>query len=289
MVESKKLNHVTMQCTRCGYFNAETAEACIKCNTPLKKEKPLKSSGRKTQALPTQDENGDYTNKTIAEKSNGGKGEDFSASKTVIEKSGIGGNQDFSASKTVADYGNSATDADLNVGETISERGGQKQIPEVDIIPCPSCSYPVSGAAKYCPNCSHDLSQTVNTDAKKPKKQKSANMKERKSQKTVNIFAIDDTVKEETIVLTEIKQSGSKEIELTSEGMKISLNKETLQQEDNPAISSNSHADLINFEGEWYVINRSSAGTTFVAVNKPHKLSKDDVILVGDSMYRFNG
>jgi len=278
-----------MQCTRCGYFNAETAEACIKCNTPLKKEKPAETGGRKTQALPSQEEVGDYLNKTVAEKTDGGGGEDFSASKTVVEKSGVGGNQDFSASKTVADYGGSTTDKDVNEGATVSEKGDQREMPEVEVIPCPSCNYPVSGAAKFCPSCSHDLSQPNTIDAPKQNKQKSSRMKERKSQKTVNIFAMDDVAKEETIVLTEIKQSGSKELELTSEGMKISLNKETLEQEDNPAISSNTHADLINFEGDWYVINRSSAGTTFVAVNKPHKLSKDDVILVGNSMYRFNG
>lgn len=278
-----------MQCTRCGYFNADTAEACIKCNTPLNKEKSVEKGGRKTQALPTQDQVDDYLNKTIVEKSHGTERESFSVSKTVAEKSGLGRNQDFSASKTVADFGSYGKNKDFNVDDTVSEKPDQREMPEVEIVPCPSCNYPVSGAAKFCPSCSHDLSKPTITDAPKPKKQKSANMKEHKSQKTVNIFAMDDTVKEETIVLTEIKQSGSKEIELTSEGMKISLNKETLEQEDNPAISSNSHADLINFEGEWYVINRSSAGTTFVAVNKPHKLSKDDVILVGDSMYRFNG
>ena len=105
--------------------------------------------------------------------------------------------------------------------------------------------------------------------------------------KTVNIFASDENIEEHTVKLTEIKQGGESEVKLKSEGNSVVLNSESLGKEDNKAISANVHAEIINFEDEWYLVNRTSAGTTFVAANKPTKISSGDIILIGNTIYRF--
>ncbi|PLX13513.1 MAG: hypothetical protein C0598_03375 [Marinilabiliales bacterium] len=273
-----------MQCTRCGYFNSETVSTCIKCNTPLSKSEPKKEeSSRKTQQLPNKDEVQDFLNKTVSEKGN----TDFSASKTVADS----GSGDFSASKTISDSGSSSFSASKTVsdfGASNEDEQNESSSPDkVEIIPCPNCSYPISGASKFCPNCSQDLTKEVVKEEKtKPSKKMN---KERKPQKTVNIFASDNAVEEDSVKLTEIKQTGEKQLQLTSEDKKILLNNESLEQENNSAISSNVHAEIINFEGEYYLVNRTSAGTTFVAANTPKKITEGDIILIGNTIYRFDG
>jgi len=275
-----------MQCTRCGYYNSENVSSCIKCNTPLaKKEDPKEEKSRKTQQLPNKQEVEEYINKTTSDNMSGG---DFSASKTISENDA---SNKFSASKTIADTGdNFAFSASKTVSDfgdhTLSEENSGNQPEKVEIIPCPNCKYPISGASKFCPNCSQDLTKDVKVEIKKPSQKMS---KERKAQKTVNIFASEHKVEEELVRLTEIKQNGEKQLELTSEDKKIVLNNVSLDQEENAAISSNVHAELINFEGEWYIVNRTSAGTTFIAAHKPQKISEGDIILIGNTIYRFEG
>lgn len=259
-----------MQCSRCGYFNSETETSCVKCNTPLIKKSPPAEGRRKTQELPGKGEVDDFLKKTIAEKPDS-YSNDFSAAKTVAE---------FSVSKTISDIDKSAS-------KSTQQQSNQDN--KVNVIPCPVCNYPVSGAPKFCPGCNHDLSKPVDNKPSQQKNQTSVKMKTRAPQKTVNLFAVDESADEKKIILTEIKQNGKKDIELISNGKKICLNKETLQQENNTAISANAHADIINFEGDWYLVNRTSAGTTFVAANKPHKLEDEDTILIGNTIYRFNG
>ncbi len=276
-----------MQCTRCGYYNSEAVSSCIKCNTPLaKKEVVNESKSRKTQQIPNKQEVDEYLNKTTSD--NGFKG-DFSASKTIADS---GTSNDFSTSKTIADSGNNAafsasqTVSDFGDNSSSEEKTSKEQPEKVEIIPCPKCKYPISGASKFCPNCSQDLTKEVKIELNKPSQKMN---KERKAQKTVNIFASEQKVEEVSVKLTEIKQTGEKHLELTSEDKKIGLNNVSLDQEENAAISSNVHAELINFEGEWYIVNRSSAGTTFVAAHKPQKLSEGDIILIGNTIYCFDG
>jgi len=288
-----------MQCSRCGYFNTPSAVTCVKCNTPISKTETRPVGGRKTQALPNQEEVEDFLKKTMTEKPDSSNHEfsaskttaespdnDFSASKTIAEKPS---NNNFSASKTVSDFSTLKTgfdDRPVHDNNFQTQREQPHHSQKAETVSCPLCNYPISGVAKFCPSCNHDLSKPINIE---PPKQKRSKMKERNPQKTVNIFAMDESIDEEKVMLTEIKQNGQKDIELTSEGKKIYLNKESLEQENNPAISENVHAELINFEGDWYIVNRTSAGTTFVAANKPRKLTKDDMILVGNTLYRFNG
>ena len=129
-----------MQCSRCGYFNADNVDTCIKCNTPLLNTNNAQqdTDGRKTQALPKQEEVDKILNKTISD-----KGNDIDLSKTISDS----GSGDFTASKTVSDFRPEASD----------EQPFQHQPAAVEAFNCPSCGYPVSKEARYCPNCSSSL------------------------------------------------------------------------------------------------------------------------------------
>ncbi|OYT16676.1 MAG: hypothetical protein B7C24_06685 [Bacteroidetes bacterium 4572_77] len=239
-----------MQCSRCGYFNNSSAELCIKCNAPLDKNTPSEPEGRKTQAIP----------------------QDHSYEDLMKTKMESASNNSFSASKTIADHGGTHTHSSQT---------------EKPVHKCPSCNYHIVGDAKFCPNCSYNLLEETAPKAKKAHASNKPSPRVRKPQKTVNVFAVEEETNEHAISLTELKEKGGQKLELQTEGGKINLNRESLQQEDNPAISENAHAEIIKFEEEWYIINRTSAETTFVVAKKARKIEEGDVILIGNTMYRF--
>lgn len=55
----------------------------------------------------------------------------------------------------------------------------------------------------------------------------------------------------------------------------------------NSSLSRSGHASIYQKNGKWYVENKTSLKTTFVQVNRPTQLSDGDIILLGDSLYKF--
>lgn len=55
----------------------------------------------------------------------------------------------------------------------------------------------------------------------------------------------------------------------------------------NASISRNGHANIYLKDGSWYIENKTDLKTTFVQVNEPVKLKDGDVILMGDSLFKF--
>jgi hypothetical protein len=203
-----------------------------------KNDKPL--GARKTQALPNEDQVKDFLNKSVVDETGG-----FQASKTISES-----DQVFSPSKTISDkvaveFVGNKTVADFGNHDSSTSKEDITDQSQIKIIPCPSCGYPISGVARFCPNCSADLrtSSAKQTNTPKETKKSPKMKKERESQKTVNIFAAESSVIEEKVKLTEIKQSGENKLELLSEGKKIVLNNESLEQNETPANSSHVHAE----------------------------------------------
>ncbi len=66
----------------------------------------------------------------------------------------------------------------------------------------------------------------------------------------------------------------------------ISLNRALLDPANN-SISRAGHANIYQKDGNWYLENTSAVKTTFIQVNQPVKLSDGDVILMGDSLFKF--
>lgn len=74
--------------------------------------------------------------------------------------------------------------------------------------------------------------------------------------------------------------------EIQIAGETISLDRAKLDPE-NTSISRSGHAKLFLKDGSWYLENTTALKTTFVQVNEPVKISDGDVILLGDSLFRF--
>ena len=56
---------------------------------------------------------------------------------------------------------------------------------------------------------------------------------------------------------------------------------------DNNTISRKGHASIVARDGNWYIENLSDLKTTFIQVKGPSKLSDGDMIMLGDSLFKF--
>lgn len=70
------------------------------------------------------------------------------------------------------------------------------------------------------------------------------------------------------------------------QGESISLDRAVLDP-GNTSISRNGHASIYQKDGSWYLENMTALKTTFIQVNQPLKLTDGDVVLLGDSLFKF--
>lgn len=70
------------------------------------------------------------------------------------------------------------------------------------------------------------------------------------------------------------------------QGDTISLDRAALDP-GNTSISRNGHASIYQKDGSWYLENMTALKTTFIQVNQPIKLADGDVVLLGDSLFKF--
>jgi hypothetical protein len=66
----------------------------------------------------------------------------------------------------------------------------------------------------------------------------------------------------------------------------VSLNRALLDPANN-SISRNGHATIYQKDGNWYLENNTAMQTTFIQVKQPVKLTDGDVMLLGDSLFKF--
>lgn len=70
-------------------------------------------------------------------------------------------------------------------------------------------------------------------------------------------------------------------------GAEVVLNRDNVDP-GNPSITSKEQACIMQIDGAWHIVDRSALETTFVRVGTPHKLSKGDVILLGNRKFIFD-
>jgi hypothetical protein len=73
---------------------------------------------------------------------------------------------------------------------------------------------------------------------------------------------------------------------ISLKGDQVLLNRDTLDA-GNTSISRKGHANILFRDGAWYIENLTELKTTFIQINGPVKLSDGDVLLLGDSLFRF--
>ncbi len=88
--------------------------------------------------------------------------------------------------------------------------------------------------------------------------------------------------------LTLIPEEGeiTEAVKNTYEGDSIILNRENTEP-DNRTITSKEQAELICEEGQWFVLNHSELGSTYIEANRKFALEPGDVIVLGDRRFKF--
>ena len=134
---------------------------------------------------------------------------------------------------------------------------------------CDKCGTEVPGDIQYCPKCGERIHlPTVRAIRHKPV----APPEPPKPQCHLTI------IPEEGEITEPFKND--------YEGDSIILNRENTEQ-NNRTITSKEQAELICENGQWYLLNRSELGSTYLEANRKLSLEPGDVIVLGDRRFRF--
>ncbi len=179
---------------------------------------------------------------------------------------------------------------------------------------CPKCGYPVSDTSTSCPNCNHELQpvQTaiqsitckscgaeisstakfcsscgapLNKESAQPRKIKRSYMGTVMDGPIVGPASVNTfcTLKPIAWQGEEVNYNP-----ITYSGDTIILNRANTDA-NNHSITSREQAILTCEDGEWYIENKSNLRTTFLRVNGKVKLTKGDIIVLGNREFEFNG
>lgn len=182
---------------------------------------------------------------------------------------------------------------------------------------CPHCGYPVVGNFTSCPNCGASLGSAPTTlQSPTPKKDNAIDLEigEVKCDKCGAMVSPDfsfcpkcgERIHLQTVRairhkpvappeppkpqchLTIIPEEGEITEPFTNdyEGDSIILNRENTER-DNRTITSKEQAELICENGQWYLLNHSALGSTYLEANRKLSLEPGDVIVLGDRRFRF--
>ncbi|MBD5239354.1 MAG: hypothetical protein HDS64_06240 [Bacteroidales bacterium] len=156
---------------------------------------------------------------------------------------------------------------------------------------CPRCGYPVSEGSAVCPNCNHELQSAPTLEQPAVPAPQSAPRIQRAGMGTVMSGPVAGP------------QSGNRFCTLRPiawEGEEVSYNPITYSGEtiilnrantdaNNNSITSREQAILTFEDGEWFIENRSDLRTTFIRVNGKVKLTRGDIIVLGNREFEFKG
>lgn len=183
------------------------------------------------------------------------------------------------------------------------------------MIRCHKCGYSNQYNAKNCIKCRTTLiiGDAVAPDAADKDKDYPATGLDHSSKKTVIIAANEETPWDQANVLPAhrnganagaqtvrriipdhrscclVALSVDEEKELRKidiQGDSVSLDRALLDP-GNASISRSGHANIYQKDGNWYIENTTAMKTTFIQVHQPMKLSDGDVVLLGDSLFKF--
>jgi len=238
-----------MNCNNCGFKNPAASTRCEKCNSELQ------SVGKQDRATESSKDQNNL-NTTIC-------GQTPPSSQINNDK------KEF-----IKD----------SISSTI--RGVQAQDPFIDrpaFSPqqnlemkanCSNCGYEVATGSKYCPNCNHQLGSLKSSD-------------EKRVVKSQNKYAgTIDPYSKKRFTLKQIINGSPSSVSLEYQGDTLLNRTNTI--EDNQTITSKTQAEIRLENGEWYLVDKSEQQTTFVQARQPIKLTKGDIILLGDTKFIFD-
>ncbi len=103
--------------------------------------------------------------------------------------------------------------------------------------------------------------------------------------KTVNSFVSEK--KFALRVLSNTNELEKNEAPRIFSGDATQLNRANLDK-NNVTLTSKVQAEITNINGEWYIENKSALGTTFIFANRPMRICKGDIIVMGNKRFLFD-
>jgi hypothetical protein len=160
------------------------------------------------------------------------------------------------------------------------------------MIRCQKCGYTNQSTAKKCIKCNNVLGVEAAPKSGDADGRTNSDIKFEKTpwdkpdrEKTIRRVNYTNTKPCSLVQLTEDGEEEGKVIPV--KGEMVNLNRDLLD-EGNTSISRKAHATLMFKDGEWWVSNETDKKTTFLQVNRSVKLTDGDVILLGDTMFKFS-
>lgn len=166
---------------------------------------------------------------------------------------------------------------------------------------CPQCGFPLRPGSEKCPKCGTPLNgggndafvrrPTVinNQAAPQPVNNAGASFVNFKgNMETVNPY-LDGFVAIPACSLKPFKRSNErKQLDnIEFEGENITLNRSNTDP-DNATIATESQAVITNENGRWFIVDKSSAKTTFVQAAEKTELTDGSIVLLGNRLFEFH-
>jgi len=140
---------------------------------------------------------------------------------------------------------------------------------------CENCGYEAPGAPERCPKCGARLSAP---EAGSPPPPVGGG---RKTIAIADFQGIGGSATPRFELVLEKQQRT-----LAFEGSDVLLNRDNVDK-DNPSISGAAHARLTFENGRWQITDLSSNGATFVQVNGTVPIQDGDLVILGQTVFRF--
>lgn len=276
-----------IRCNKCGFSNRDTADTCIKCRTALVKEdivvqtNPVQVNKKTIQVHYDDREPWDHPGIVKAKRSfiepdflSGGD----STIKDDIQEKG----PENAKGESITDYFSDLSDDEAPVPPQPEESrfAAKAKFPEAENNSEPKEEeFPKAVESFEQSDVSGEKEFPVKTEVLP-----ADNSLKNTGRPTERRFVPDRRRSGSLVALSPDEERELRTIEL--EAGEVLLDRETLDPS-NTSISRKGHANIFYLNGSWYLENITALKTTFVQVNQPVKLKDGDVILMGDSLFKF--
>lgn len=160
---------------------------------------------------------------------------------------------------------------------------------------CPSCGFELTGIENVCPVCGTNIKNHTSRNNEPRRDEWSRERKEEKKQdKPLNKMTVSPwdilykQSKKGVFYLKPIPLEGEKKTLDTAVFVDrdVDLNRENTES-DNLTISSDHQAEIRCINDQFYILDTSSVGATFIQAKKPMPIDDGDVILLGSRRFVF--
>ncbi len=158
---------------------------------------------------------------------------------------------------------------------TVREAQDLRKSDSAEPMECPKCGYPLENGE--CPACGYNAS-----DSSRDSLSNVVN----DARKTIRPIRKSEKLGEFKLVPISEETGLSDGDELSFEGNEVVLNRDNTDPQ-NTTITSQEQAYLSFENGKWSIEDRSELKTTFVQASRKIELQNDDLILIGNQLYRF--